>query len=176
MNIPEEIITGRMKMRFLNLGDVNDVCRQFSDPDMTRYFSDPPCDVDEAKEIIEHYLNPKGKDYLRYGMFDKDNDAFIGTCGYHFWDQEKKQVEIGYDVWKEFWRMGYMTEALPVLIDLCFQVLQVNCIYIITHQQNKASIATVKKFGFALCEPCREINGKDQICLRLTKKQDDIKE
>lgn len=98
MNLSEPFTSERMKFRLLNVSDLNSVYRQFSDPDMCKYFSEPPCDMEEAKEIIEHYQNPEGKGYLRYGMFDKNNDAFIGTCGYHYWDPEKKQVEIGYDI------------------------------------------------------------------------------
>jgi ribosomal-protein-alanine N-acetyltransferase len=123
--------------------------------------------MEEAKGIIEHYQNPEGKDYLRYGMFDKKSDTFIGTCGYHYWDKERKQVEIGYDIWKEYWRQGYISEALPVLINICFEYLGVNCIYILTHPQNKASIASVKKFGFIECESCRKPDVKPQICMKL---------
>ncbi|WP_058304438.1 GNAT family N-acetyltransferase [Gorillibacterium timonense] len=80
-----------MKFRLLTHADIEAVHRQFSDPDMCSYFSEPPCDREEAIAIIDHYLQPEGKDYLRYGMFDIETDAFIGTCGYHYWDQERKQ-------------------------------------------------------------------------------------
>lgn len=167
MKLSELFITERMKFRLLNLKDIEVICRQFSDPDMCRYFSEPPCDIEEAKGIIEHYQNPEGKGYLRYGMFDKNTDAFIGTCGYHYWDNELKQVEIGYDIWKDYWRQEYMSEALPILINICFEYLGVNCIYILTHPQNKASMASVRKFGFKECVPCRNANVEPQICMKL---------
>lgn len=71
-----------MKFRLLNIHDIEGICRQFSDPDMCEFFSEPPCDMEEAKGIIDHYQNPEGEGYLRYGMFDKETDSFIGTCGY----------------------------------------------------------------------------------------------
>lgn len=155
-----------MKFRLLNSSDIEVVYRQFSDPDMCRYFSEPPCDMEEAIGIIEHYQNPDGKGYLRYGMFDKETAEFIGTCGYHYWDNEHKQVEIGYDIWKDYWRQGYMSEALPVLINICFKHLGVNCVYILTHPQNKASAECVKKFGFKEREPCRYTE-EEQKCMKL---------
>lgn len=167
MRLSEPFITERMKFRLLNLKDSEVICRQFSDPDMCRYFSEPPCDMEEAKGIIEHYQNPEGKGYLRYGMFDKNTDAFIGTCGYHYWDNELKQVEIGYDIWKDYWRQGYISEALPILINICFEYLGVDCIYILTHPQNKASMASVRKSGFKECEPCRKADVETQICMKL---------
>lgn len=156
-----------MKFRFLAHEDIEAVHRQFSDPDMCRYFSEPPCDREEALSIIDHYLAPEGKDYLRYGMFDKDTDSFIGTCGYHYWDQELSQVELGYDIWKEHWRQGYLSEALPVLIKICFEELEVDCIYILTHPENEASMASVRKFGFVECEPCRTVDDEPQVCMKL---------
>jgi ribosomal-protein-alanine N-acetyltransferase len=167
MCLSQPFETERMKFRLLNKNDIDAIYRQFSDPDMCRYFSDPPCDMEEAKGIIEHYRHPEGKSYLRYGMFDKETDAFIGTCGYHYWDLERKQVEIGYDIWKDYWRQGYLTEALPVLIDICFTHLGVDCIYILAHSQNQASIAGARKFGFKECEPCRKYDAEPQVCMKL---------
>lgn len=166
MSLPLQLESKRMKFRMLTLNDIEVVCRQFSDPDMCKYFCEAPCDLEEAKNIIEHYQNPEGKGYLRYGMFDKDSDSFIGTCGYHFWDQESKQVEIGYDIWKAHWRKGYLSEALPILINICFDYLAVDCIYILTHPENKASQASVRKFGFKECEPCRVTDDKPK-CMKL---------
>ncbi|HBK86584.1 MAG TPA: hypothetical protein DDZ53_11190 [Firmicutes bacterium] len=166
MRLSEPFETERMEFRLLSLQDSRVIHRQFSDPDMCRYFSDPPCDLEEARGIIEHYQYPDGKDYLRYGMFDKETKAFIGTCGYHYWDDEQKQVEIGYDIWKAYWRQGYVSEALPVLINICFEFLGVDCIYILVHPQNEASIASASKFGFIECEPCRYTDDKTK-CMKL---------
>ncbi len=159
--------TKRMAFRLLSMEDLPAVYRQFSDPEMCRFFSDPPCSWEEARGIIEHYQDPEGKGYLRYGMFDKGTGAFIGTCGYHYLDRGRSQVEVGYDVWKEYWRQGYISEALPVLIELCFEVLGVECVYVLVHPDNVASIATARKFGFRECEPCREYEGGPQLCMKL---------
>ena len=167
MNLSESFETKRMKFRLLDLKDIEVIYRQFSDTDMCRYFSEPPCTMEEAKEIIEHYQNPEGKTYLRYGMFDKLNHTFIGTCGYHYWDAELKQVEIGYDIWKNHWKQGYMTEALPMLLNICFTQLGVDCVYILTHPNNQASQATVKKFGFKECVHRRYTDDCKQICMEL---------
>ena len=167
MRLSEPFETNRMKFRLLNIKDIEAVYRQFSDPEMCRYFSEPPCDRDEAKSIIEHYQHPEGKDHHRYGMFDKETDAFIGTCGYHYWDHEHKQVEIGYDIWKDYWRQGFVSEALPVLLNICFDYLGVDCVYILTHPLNQPSMASVSKFGFKKCENCREVDEEPQICMKL---------
>jgi [ribosomal protein S5]-alanine N-acetyltransferase len=170
MRLSEPFESKRMKFRLLKIDDVEAIVRQFSDPDMCMYFSEPPCDFEEAKGIIEHYQSPEGKGYLRYGMFDKESDSFIGTCGYHFWDNELKQVEIGYDIWKDYWKQGYVSESLPFLLNICYEQLDVDCIYILTHPENKASMASVRKFGFKECVPCRN-TGEEQKCMKLMRTQ-----
>ncbi|WP_339249172.1 GNAT family N-acetyltransferase [Paenibacillus sp. FSL P2-0136] len=167
MNLSEPFNTSRLHFRLLNQLDTDAVYKQFSDPDMCKYFSEPPCDYNEAIEIIEHYAQTEGKGHHRYGMFDRETGSFIGTCGYHYWDAERKQVEIGYDIWKDYWGQGYMSEALPVLLDTCFTQLDVDSIYILTHPHNAASMATVRKFGFEVCAPCREVEEEPQVCMKL---------
>jgi len=36
----------------------------------------------------------------------------------HYWDRELKQVETGYDIWKDYWKQRYVSEAMPGLIRL----------------------------------------------------------
>lgn len=170
MNLTLPLESKRMKYRLMAQEDAAWIYRQFSDPDMCTYYSEPPCTLEQAKQIIEHYRNPVRKDHLRLVMIAKDTGAFIGTCGYHYWDQEKKQVEIGYDVWKEYWRQGYMSEALPVLLTLCFEHLDVDSVYVFTHPLNTASQACVKKFGFKECEPCRPGEVEPSVCMKLLRK------
>ncbi|MDZ5473923.1 GNAT family N-acetyltransferase [Bacillus sp. 31A1R] len=169
MDLSQPFETERLYFRILNMDDLNDVYKQFSDPDMCSYFSEPPVDLNEAKEIIEHYKDPNGKAYLRYGMFDKNTNAFIGTCGYHYWDQTLKQVEIGYDIWKDYWRKGYISEAIPVILNICFQHLNVDHVYVFVHPENSASVRSVEKFAFKYCEPCRKPDDDVTVCMKLVK-------
>lgn len=167
MDLTKPIFTARLQFRLLEEGDLAAINRQFSDPEMCKYFSEPPCTLTEAEGIIRHYRNPVGKGWLRYGLFHRETGDFIGTCGYHCWDRDLSQVEIGYDIWKEHWGQGYNSEALPELIKICFQHLGVEWIYTLIHPDNKASIASVRKFGFSQCPPCRPVDQEPQICLKL---------
>jgi ribosomal-protein-alanine N-acetyltransferase len=73
----------------------------------------------EAADIITHYADMRQQRYLRYATFTHDTGEFVGTCGYHFYDVIAQQVEIGYDVWKAYWRQGYASEnahAVPAIV------------------------------------------------------------
>jgi [ribosomal protein S5]-alanine N-acetyltransferase len=159
--------TERLLFRFLQDADLGVIHRQFSDPDMCRFLSEPPVDRDEASAIIRMFQHPERDGYLRYGMFHRQTGEFVGTCGYHHWDRDRQQVELGYDIWKDFWRMGYATEALPPLIDICYQKLGVRCVYVLVDRDNVASRSTAAKFGFEVSEPCRHLDDSNQVCMKM---------
>ena len=148
--ITNEVTTQRLLLRQLENKDLLYVQRQFSDPDMCRYFSEPPCTIDEAQKIINHCKYKDDGTYNRFGMFNQSNGDFIGTCGFHLWDKTNKRVEIGYDVWKDYWGKGYAKEAIKPLLQFCFEKLDVECVCAYTHVQNLASAAVLKSFGFHL--------------------------
>lgn len=147
-HLPETLTTPRLRWRGMQDTDIDVIYRQFSDLDMCACFSDPPCSMSEAIEIIHHYADMRKTRSLRYATFSSDTGAFIGTCGYHFYETTTKQLEIGYDVWKNYWRQGYASEMLEQLIKLCTVNLGVTKIYALIGLHNSASQATVRKFGF----------------------------
>lgn len=163
--------SSRLEYRPLSIEQLEEIYRQFSDRDMCQYFSDPPCSVEEAKEIIEHYSIPNVNSYFRVAMYEKSTGEFVGTIGYHFLDSQKQQVEIGYDVWKTFWGKGYASESIAVLLEDCFNELDINHVYALVHPENKPSIGVLKKYKFIECEPCRSFEEEPQICLKLNKNE-----
>lgn len=159
---PATLTSPRLTWRGLQASDVDVIYRQFSDPDMCAYFSDPPCSIAEAADIISHYADMRQPRYLRYAVFTRDTGEFIGTCGYHFYNAEAKHVEIGYDVWKSHWRHGYATEMLSALLPLCATQLGVTTIYALIGHHNLASQASVRKFGFVPGEFLRDVSDHER--------------
>lgn len=159
---PATLTSPRLTWRGLQHRDVDVIYRQFSDSEMCAYFSDPPCSRLEAAELIAHYTNINPISYWRYATFTHATAEFIGTCGYHFYDASAKQVEIGYDVWKQHWRHGYATEILTVLLSLCVHTLEVNTIYALIGTHNLASQALAHKFGFKPGAFLREVSDHEQ--------------
>ena len=157
----------RLTYRTLTMQDHADVFRQFSDEAMCRYFSDPPCSWDEAADIITHYGSPDGtKRYARWGMYLADG-SFVGTCGYHFYDRENALVEIGYDVWKDYWRCGYGAESVRALTTYIWQMLAVDCIYALIDPANSASLALARSVGFRQSPMLRESTDGPFVCMAL---------
>lgn len=142
--------TERLILRVLEDSDIDFIFRQFSDLDMCKYFNVPPCESkEEAQDIINCYKNPGKEPQHRWLMVKKSDNKPVGTLGYHCYDSKFNKVEIGYDVWKEFWSQGYASEALPVLLSLCFDFLNVNRVYATLDPENVGSERLLVKYGFS---------------------------
>lgn len=165
MNVPQTHTSARLHWSPLEESDIDVIFRQFSDPDMCRYFSEPPCSRTEAADIIHMYQHTNGR-RMRWKLTHHATNEFIGTCGYHFYDPQKRHVEVGYDIWKTFWNQGYMREVLPALLTLCLDALDVDTIYVFIDRSNAASLAVAQRAGFIAASPFRPFDTPHEVCLK----------
>ncbi len=167
---PATLHSPRLIYRTLTVEDHESIFRQFSDADMCRSFSDPPCTWQEAADIITHYGSPSpSKRFARWGIFLATTGEFIGTCGYHFFDADTAQVEIGYDIWKAHWGNRYATESVGSLITYLWDALPVHTIYALIFPQNVASLAVAQRHGFVPSTLLRENTDEGLCCVALQK-------
>jgi ribosomal-protein-alanine N-acetyltransferase len=142
--------TDRLILRHLTLDDAEFILRHWGDPVVARYLfdEDPVADLDQARELIEPYLDPAGKSYNRWGILLKAQDALIGTCGFHKWNRQHFRAEMGYDLAPAYWGRGLMTEAAQEMIRHGFQGLGLNRIDALVYPDNNRSIRLLAKLGF----------------------------
>jgi ribosomal-protein-alanine N-acetyltransferase len=167
---PATLHSPRLIYRTLTVEDHESIFRQFSDADMCRSFSDPPCTWQEAADIITHYGSPSpSKRFARWGIFLATTGEFIGTCGYHFFDADTAQVEIGYDIWKAHWGNRYAKESVGSLITYLWDALPVHTIYALIFPQSVASLAVAQRHGFVPSTLLRENTDEGLCCVALQK-------
>jgi ribosomal-protein-alanine N-acetyltransferase len=170
--VPLTLHSPRLIYRVLTIADHQSIYDQFSDADMCRSFSDPPCTWQEAADIITHYGSPStSKRFARWGIFLATTGEFIGTCGYHFFDATTAQVEIGYDIWKAHWGNGYATESVGSLIAYLWSTLPVQTIYALIYPENAASFAVAHRHGFVSSPILREHTDERLCCVALQKQR-----
>lgn len=173
----QKIETERLVLRQLTIEDKEFILKHFSDDEVCKYFDQEPFSkMEEAEELIHWYARPDKDPCRRWGIVEKEDNVLIGTCGYHKWDKKNMRVEIGYDLYKDYWGKGYMFEALKELIEYCFEKLKVNRIEALTHLQNDRSINILSRYGFKREGILREYvycRGKfdDQLSFSLLKKE-----
>ena len=143
-----EIETARLKLRQLTDADMGFIYEIFSRDETNRHVSDDPVrSMDEARELFEAYIRPKP--YLfRLGLFLKSTGRPIGTIGLYGVDMENLRAVLDFDLLKEFWGKGYMTEASIAVLDYGFRVIGLNRIQASADADNHRSLAVIERVGF----------------------------
>jgi len=83
----------------------------------------------------------------------KDDEKLIGTCGFNSWNVAFRSTVIGYDINRQYWGNGYITEALKHIIKIAFDGKLgcdiINRIQADTIPGNIASEKVLLKLGFS---------------------------
>ena len=138
--------TGRLYLRELTLDDAPAVQVHFGDPEVTELMDIDPCtDLETAREIVAYHLHDTG---VRWGVFDRQTHALIGTCGYHCWDEVSAQAEIGYDLSHAHWGRGLMREAVEAVLAFGFDTMALSVVCAIPERANARSIQLLERLGF----------------------------
>jgi len=174
----ENLSTPRLNLRKFEYGDINFVYGHFSNPQVCEYQLDnePVKTLEEAEEIV-FWANDisDNPDHHRWILELKVHKISIGTCGFHRWDKQNRIAEIGYDLSPEYWKNGYMHEALKTIIKYGFENMQLNRIEAFIYTENTSSLNLLYKLGFqkeGLIRDKHLFRGEfyDHYCLSLLKK------
>ncbi|RRJ63775.1 N-acetyltransferase [Paenibacillus oralis] len=149
-NIPV-LESERLRLRRMERGDAEVMFRYWSDPEVTRYMNVPPfASVEEAWDMI-NLLNglSESEDAMRFGIELKEEGKLIGSCGYNVWELSGAyRGEIGYDLGREYWGRGYMSEALKMLLAYGYDTMGLNRIEALVEPENAGSLKLLQAFGF----------------------------
>ena len=120
-----------------------------NDQEITMYMGSGrfPLTVDSLKDYILKYNS--SKDGILLGIFVKENEKHIGNITLHMIDWIHRKGEIGIIIGdKNYYRRGYGTEAVNLLLDHGFKRLNLNKITTGMVSLNKGSIKLFEKCGF----------------------------
>lgn len=145
----KDLSTERLLLKNIDKDDARFFFREFSHPEVTRYLMDaePMAHIDEAVKWIDFYTDDD-PDCNRWIIIDTETGVPMGTCGFHVWDRRNQRIEVGYDLFPDFWGKGYMYEALRGALRFAFQEMDVNRVCAIIHPDNQRSVKLAEKLGF----------------------------
>lgn len=168
--------TRRLVLRQLATEDAAALLNYCADPEVNRYLTlDPFQTQAEAVAMIELLKNLfANKQGIRWAITGKDSGKFLGTCGFHNYKPEHRRIEMGYELDRPFWRQGFMSEALPAILEYAFAQMNSNRVEAFVNAGNVKSTGILEKMGFKLDGVLREYEfarGKfvDQYCYSLLK-------
>ena len=158
-----EFETERLILRRITKNDDSDMYEYAKRGDVTRFLTwHPHKDIYYTRGYIKFLLKKyKTSEYYDWGIELKENQKFIGTCGYSNFDPENHKAEIGYVINPDYHNMGIATEAVKAIIEYSFKSLELHRLEARTIKGNAASEKVLKKCGFIF-----EGTGIDEIFLK----------
>lgn len=107
--------------------------------------------VDQAESgVRQAYADFLDSKDLRFHLFEKQSNAFIGSVGLHGIKWEVPRMEVGYWLDTRYVNKGYMTEAVQSVVHYAFSTLHVHRLEIRCDPDNSKSRAIPEKLGFQL--------------------------
>lgn len=142
--------TNRLKLIEISHRHVEDIFQILSRKDVTRFYGTNPFVLpSEATKLIEMFnKNYREKRGIRWGIILKENQKLIGTLGLNSLNLNNKRAEIGYELHPQYWRKGYITEAVGEVLVYSFEMLQLHRIGAVVYPENTASLHLLEKLGF----------------------------
>ncbi len=145
-----ELQSERLVFRKINLEDVEDIFKIYSDPEVAKYDWYNPIDkLEKAISIINGYNEDfDEKEEITWGVARKSDNKIIGYCCLGDFDDNSRRCEIGYGFIRDEWNNGYGTEAVNTLVKFGFEAMNLNRIEATVTLGNDASIRVLKKCKF----------------------------
>ena len=153
---PIRLESKRLVLRPFSVADADDMfCNWGGDPEVTRFmFHDAAASVSDARSRIRGWMLTCGSDEVSIwnylAVMLKDGNCQIGAVFYAHTNTDARSAEIGYEFGRQWWRQGFATEALGVLLKYLFNVKRLNRVTGVHDTRNPHSGAVMLKCGMRL--------------------------
>jgi ribosomal-protein-alanine N-acetyltransferase len=150
--------TRRLFLRNIVPEDVEALFAIRSDEEGMKYFGQEHYkSVAETITVIkmmeERYTR---KEALRWCITLKGDGRLIGTCTLFHFDEGFHRAETGYELNRDFWGKGIMTEAMTAILTFGFNELDLHRIEAVIDIENERSKNLLFKLGFTYEGDLRE--------------------
>jgi len=89
------------------------------------------------------------RSFILFLLIDKETETIIGRCGLHNWNPDHNRAEIGYSMEVEsFKQLGLMSEAVEVILDYGFTILNLHRIEALVASYNIPSLKLLNNNNF----------------------------
>lgn len=142
--------TGRFRLRPVDAGDVAELYENLSDPVLMEHYDMAPLrSLEEAEDVLLHWKAAEiSRTGCRWAITEPGLDRLIGTIGFHSLNMKHRRCEIGYELSRDFWGQGVMSEVFPHILRHAFEHLELSRVGALVAPANEASIGLLQKFGF----------------------------
>jgi ribosomal-protein-alanine N-acetyltransferase len=142
---------GEYVLRELERSDAPALLAYISDKEVHRFISDEdiPKDFEQALQEIEYWGGLfKHRQSIYWGIADRKTNELVGTCGYNYWNRLHRRAELSYDLKRELWGKGIMTEVLKEVVKFGFTQMMLHRVSATVSPDNPASGRVLEKLNF----------------------------
>ncbi len=140
----------------INAADAEKYTEWLNDLEVTKnlIISDRQINVQKEEEILNDMIKNGAQ---VFAIIDKEKDVLIGNCSLFKIDHPDRKAELGIFIGdKNYWDKGYGTEAIKLLLDYGFNILNLHNILLNVHSYNKRALKAYEKAGFKIIGRRRE--------------------
>jgi [ribosomal protein S5]-alanine N-acetyltransferase len=102
----------------------------------------------ELSKVKTRLLKKDKIDWKIWDLVEKRSGNVIGCCLLHNWVNAHERAELGYSLHEPYRKMGFMSEAIPMVLQFGFEDMKLNRIEAFIGPDNLPSIKLIKSFGF----------------------------
>lgn len=141
MNSFPELITERLKLRKIEISDIDSLIKHVNNPKISdQIFNIPfPYTIEDAIFRMNFvYQGFKNSERYVFAITMKNSDELIGEIGLHL-DKSNDSAQFGYWISEDYWNKGIASEATGAIIKFGFEQVNLNKIYATHYIDNIAS-------------------------------------
>lgn len=136
-------------MRQFTDADLENVFKGLSHPDVIKYYGVSYSTLEETKIQMRFFADlEKNETGTWWAVCSAGNNIFYGGCGLNNINKQHKKGEVGYWLLPEFWGMGIITEAVPLVCEYGFKNFGLHRIEAVVETENTNSGKVMAKLGF----------------------------
>lgn len=94
------------------------------------------------------YLEEVCQDGHHFAIIGKEEGSLLGNCGLEDVDLVNRTAELGILLERSSWNQGFGKEAIQLLLDYAFNILNINNVMLSVYSYNQRAISCYKRCGF----------------------------
>ncbi|SCZ03015.1 GNAT family N-acetyltransferase [Alkaliphilus peptidifermentans] len=136
----------------LSTKDTKEVHSYASNEDVSRFIGwQLKQTINDTQAYIEEMLRREEADtHLYASIVHKESDIVIGTAMIFNFDHGAKHAEVGYVFHNDYWGKGYGTEAVTLMTNFSFDILNLRKLHARVISGNPGSVGVLEKNGFVM--------------------------
>jgi [ribosomal protein S5]-alanine N-acetyltransferase len=161
--------TARLRLRSFTRADAEAAHRVYGDPDVMRYIEAgrPAAAQEDSRAMIDAYIeHERIHGFSFYAVIEAETGVLVGDAGLYRRERDGREVELGYTLGREWWGLGYATEAARACLEIAFGRVGLDQVIALVIPDNRASIRVLEKVGMSRVGP-RFAHGREHVLFRL---------